>query len=259
MVSSHIIFPEFRDEQGESKYPFADYATLQATDSNVSFRKDVFLDAVFYPIGGGTAVYISSVVISVNKITIFARSVDPEITISAEYDPLELPATNTLSFYDEYGRPAGAMIFDRDRIVEITQWGIGTYVFTRAATEIVSTLFIPAQEPGVRALTVDGKEFITGDVCLVGADGVVLTEQDGVIRVDVVGVPLFQRAACDAAGKNKQPQRFVATINDCGPDEFGNFTITATDLNIVGNDTTVLRVYPSDFGLFIEAAGRSNI
>jgi len=259
MVSSHIIFPEFREEQGDSKYPFADSATLQSTNSGVSFRKDVFIDAVFYPVGGGTAVYISSVVVSVNKITIVVRAVDPEITISAEYDPLELPANNTLSFYDEYGRPAGVMIFDRDRIVEITQWGIGTYVFTREAAEIVSTAFIPAQEPGVRALTVNGKEFVTGDVCLVGTDGVVLTENNGVIRVDIVGVPLFQRAACDAAGKKKQPQRFVSTINDCGPDEFGNFTITATDANITNNDTTVLRVYPSDFGLFIEAAGRSNI
>lgn len=259
MVSSHIIFPEFRDEQGDSKYPFADYATLRASDREISFRKDVFIDAVFYPIGGGVAVYLSRVVVAINKVTIYAQTVDPAVTISAEYDPLSLPEKNTLDFYDEYNRPAGVMIFDSDRILEIAQWGIGEYTFTRAAAEIVATAFIPAQEPGVRALTVDGKEFITGDVCFVGSDGVVLTENDGVIRVDIVGVPLFQRAACDAIGKKKQPQRFVSTINDCGPDEFGNFTITATDANVKDGDTTVLRVYPTNFGLVVEATGRSNV
>jgi hypothetical protein len=260
MAGEHIIFPQFRDEQSASKYPFADYTTLTANDGVTSFAKDVFVDAVFYPIGGGTAIYISSVVVAVNKVTIYATTVSPATTVSASYTPLDLPPDNILAFYDDYSRPAGVLVFDSDRIPEIYQWGFGTYAFTRRATEVVATAFIPAQEPGVRGLTVNDAQFITGDVYLVGSMGVVLrVEDDNVVRVDIVGSPLFQREICDAAGKAKQPQRFISTINGCAADEFGNFTITATDRNITDGDGTVLRVYPSNFGLVIEAAGRSDI
>jgi hypothetical protein len=260
MSDAHIIFPQFRDEQGASKYPFADYATLTESGGVNSFAKDVFVDAVFYPIGGGGALYISTVIIALNKITIVVTTTNPIVTASASYTPLDLPQSGVLSFYDNYGRPAGVLVFDKDRIPEIYQWGFGTYSFTRKATEIVATAFIPAQEPGVRALTVNGANFVTGDVWLVGRGGVVLrVEDDNVIRVDTVGAPLFQREICDAIGKTKQTQKFIATINGCTADEFGNFTITATDRGITDGDSTVLRIYPSDFGLMIEAVGRSEI
>lgn len=262
MAGANILFPQFREEQSDSKYPFADFATLESQDGGVSFKKDVFVDAVFYPIGGGTAAYISRVVVAVNKITITAETVDPVVTASASYDPLRLPDEPVLFFHDTYGRPAGNIVFNPELIAEIYQWGFGTYIFTRAGTEIVSTVFIPAQEPGVRALTLDGKNFLTGDVCLVGADGVVLRDEgNNVIRVDIVGVPLFNRAACDDAGKVSPPPRFVSTINGCTADEFGNFTITASNRGIPAGvqDTTVMRVYPTEAGLVIEAAGRSEI
>lgn len=262
MTASRIAFPGFREEQSDSKYPFVDYATLQSDTGAVSFAKDVFIDATFYPIGGGTAIYLSTVIVATNKVTIVAETVAPSVAVTAEYDPLNLPTNNTLVFYDQYSRPAGLLLFNAAKIAEIYQWGFGTYVFTRRAAEIVATAFIPAQEPGVRALTLDDGTFITGDVCLVGSNGVVLrTEADNVIRLDIIGSPLFQREACDAAGKNKPPQKFVATINNCGPDEFGNFTITATDRDgvMAPNDTTVLRVYPTNFGIVIEAVGRSEV
>jgi hypothetical protein len=163
------------------------------------------------------------------------------------------------------------MLFNADRIAEIYQWPVGTYAFSRAATEFVATAFVPAQEPGVRALTLNQQNFITGDVVLVGESGVVLryeqpvhpndptVSKDKVIRVDIVGVPLFKRHACDEAQKSKLPPRFVTTINHCPADEFGNFTITATNQNVEPGDATVLRVYPTNFGLVIEAAGRSEI
>lgn len=260
MVASRIAFPHFREEQSDSKYPFTDYATLQSSGGNVSFEKDVFVDASFYPIGGGTAIFISRVVVATNKVTIYAETVDPAVTVSAEYNPLALPDTAILDFYDEHGRPAGVLVFDPEKIAEIYQWGFGTYTFTRAATEIVATAFVPAQEPGVRALVLADGTFITGDVCLIGSGGVVLrAENSNTIRIDIVGVPLFQREACDDAGKNKPPQKFVSTINGCPADEFGNFTLTATNRGVDQNDATVLRIYPTNFGLQIDAVGRSEI
>jgi hypothetical protein len=262
MAGANILFPQFREEQSDSKYPFADFATLQSQDGRVSFKKDVFVDAVFYPIGGGSAAYISRVVVAVSKVTITVETVDPVVSVSASYDPLLLPVEPMLSFQDAYGRPAGNIVFNLELIAEIYQWGFGAYDFNRAGTEIVATAFIPAQEPGVRALTLDGKNFLTGDVVLIGADGVVLRAETGnVIRVDIVGVPLFNRAACEDAGKITQPPRFVSTINGCAADEFGNFTITASNRGIPAGvaDTTVMRVYPTNAGLVIATAGRSDI
>lgn len=262
MAGANILFPKFRDEQLGSKYPFADSATLQSTGGNATLAKDLFVDASFYPIGGGTALYISSVVVAVNKVTVYAKTVAPVVTISAEYSPVDLPANDTLLFYDEHVRPAGVIVFNRARIYEIYQWGFGSYTFTRAAAEITATAFIPAQEPGVRALTINEQGFITDDVWLVGDNGVVLRAEAGnVIRVDTVGVPLFNRAACEEAQRTKPTPRLLATINNCAADEFGNFTITATNRGIQppNSDTTVLRVYPTDYGLVIEAAGRSEI
>lgn len=259
MSGTNILFPRFRDEQADSRYPFADYATLAAVAGNVSFQKDVFVDASFYPIGGGTALYISQVTVAASRVTIYATTVNPVVTISASYDPVLLPEDQALHFYDEHGRPAGIMIFNRTRLPEIYQWGYGTYTFDRLGAEFVSTVFVPAQEPGVRALKINETTFITDDVWLVGDNGVVLSVEDNnTIRVDVVGVPLFARAACEFAGKNKPAPRYVATINGCTADEFGNFTITATSRG-TPNDTTVLRVYPAEYGLIIDAAGRSEI
>lgn len=260
MASENILFPNFRDEQLDSKYPFADYATLQNSTGDKTIGKDMFVDASFYPIGGGGTIYISNITVAFDRVTITARTTGPIVQATAHYNPLTLPESNTLFFYDDHGRPAGILVFNKARLLEIYQWGFGTYVFTRAATEIVATAFVPALAPGVRALTVNERGFITGDVWLVGDKGVVLSVEEGnVIRVDTVGVPLFTRAACDDAGKNTPSPRFISTINGCPADEFGNFTLTATDYGITGNDTTVLRVYPTDYGLVIEAAGRSEI
>lgn len=260
MVSANILFPQFRDEQADSKYPFADQATLISNSGTVTLTKDVFIDACLYPVGGGQVAYISSIQITNTKITITITTVNPRVVITAEYDPLNLPDNDSIVFSDANGRPAGLLIFNETKLLEIYQWGAGTYTFSPTATEFVPTAVIPASEPGVRALTINDKHFLTGDTWIVGKDGVVVTaEGDNVIRVDIVGAPLFNRAACDNAAQQPAPQSFIATINGCPPDEFGNFLITATNQNIQNDDTTVLRIYPAEYGLILEAVGRSNV
>jgi hypothetical protein len=247
MVSANILFPQFRDEQADSKYPFADQATLVSNSGTVTLAKDVFIDACFYPVGGGQVAYLSSIQITNTKVTMTITTVNPRVVVTAEYDPLN-------------GRPAGLLVFNADKLLEIYQWGAGTYTFSPTATEFVPTAVIPANEPGVRALTLNDAHFLTGDTWIVGRDGVVVTaEGNNVIRVDIVGVPLFNRAACDNAAQQPALQSFVSTINGCPPDEFGNFLITATNQNVPNDDTTVLRIYPAEYGLILEAVGRSNV
>lgn len=53
MSGARILYPEFRDEQSDSRYPFADSATLVSTTNAAAvIAADTFIDASFFPIGG---------------------------------------------------------------------------------------------------------------------------------------------------------------------------------------------------------------
>ena len=103
-------------------------------------------------------------------------------------------------------------------------------------------------------------------------DGVVLTEETvalppvcgvtgsaRVIRVDIVGDPLFRRRLCNPHSLFKTP-RFIQKVRVvakntqfiCGPDANGELKMTV--INDLAPDT-VLRVRAVDGGMIIEAVG----
>lgn len=259
MSGARILFPDFRDEQSDSRYPFVDTATLVATDGVTAINRDTFIDASLYVIGGRNHLYISTVIVTPQKITL--RIGDENNSNLAETsfapNPIQTPDNDTLTLTDTRGRPAGALIANADKLVLFAGWDIGTYTFTRAATEFVATVRITANEPGVRGLLTATNNLITGDLWLIGDGGVVFRyegEQNGcqIIRVDIVGVPLFSRFLC-IPFERFTPKNFVKTINNCPPDEYGNFTLTATGFEV---DDTVLRVTNRDGIIFIDAVGR---
>jgi hypothetical protein len=259
MSSARILFPDFRDEQSDSRYPFADTATLTATDNVTAIERDTFIDATFYAINSRGTIYISSVVVTPQKITI--KIGDEAAAAIAETsfipNPVSGPENGVLHLKDAYGRPAGVLIASKEKLVLFAGWVIGTYTFSRAATSFVATTVIPAQEAGVRGVLSAADDLITGDLWLIGDGGVVFRyegEQNGyqIIRVDVVGVPLFSRFLCIPFDRFV-PKNFVRTINNCPADEYGNFTITATGFEV---EDTVLRVSHKDGIIFIDAVGR---
>lgn len=262
MAASRILFPQFRDEQSDSKYPFADNATLTTTDGLLQIAKNAFIDASFHLIGSGERLYLSAVEITEINVTLTITSISGSVSASASYDWRAPPTNGVLSFLDANGRPAGMLLANLENLRQFRGWGLGAYTFTASATEFSATVVIPAKEPGVRALKTSDGAFLTGDVWLVGDAGVVLRttrEETNVIRVDIVGVPLFKRYNCADAQSVFPPKRFVKTINGCPPDIYGNFTITATEKNLGnGRDDTVLRVYPELSGIVFAALGRSN-
>jgi hypothetical protein len=259
-MSERILFPQFRDEQGDSRYPFTDGSKLQPSEVTLTIDPACFVDASFHPIGGGESIYLDQMIVSPLNFKFVVKTSNPGVTISGVYDWRDPPSSNVLSFYDEYGRPAGIVLVNPEQMKQFLSWGDGTYTFGLRVAQFVATTFIPAKEPGVRAIQSDsGANFFTGDVWIIGDDGVVVrAEGNNVIRVDVVGVPLYKRVACDDAAAAAPAKKFLKTINGCGPDEFGNFTITATEKNLPANrEDTVLRVYPSTNGLVFEALGGS--
>jgi hypothetical protein len=256
MSGARILFPEFRDEQEASRYPFADSAGLQSeTTENISIAPDTFIDASFFIIGGYQRVYISSIVVAPQSVTINVGDEELSTRVSASYNPLSPPADGVLLFADQYGRPAGMLLSTTTGLARFSGWGPGTYTFEIDQTEFVSSVSIPANEPGVRAVRPETKQFLTGDIWLVGDQGVVLRQDGpGVIRVDIVGVPLFRRFLCEPQSDDFPNKRYLKTINGCGPDDFGNFTFTATNQAVAD---AVLRIYADGETIVVDTVGRS--
>lgn len=257
---TRILFPDFRDEQRDSRYPFVDTATLMSTNGVVEVQRDTFIDAVFHIIGSTGNLYISRVKVMPRTITIY---IGDEVTRELAYvsfspTPVQNTVSGALQVYDMRNRPAGMLVTNAEKISLFAGWPLGDHTFDADATKFVPTVIIPANEPGVRGLTTDStSKLLTGDVWLIGDNGVVFRyegEQDGkqIIRVDVVGVPLFVRNQCQPTDRF-QPKNFVKTINNCPPDEYGNFTLTATGQSV---EDTVLRITQNDGIIFIDAVGR---
>ena len=254
MSDARVLYPQFRDEQAASRYPFTDTATLVSTAGTLTIDSALFIDAVFFPIGGGAQLYISSIVVSADTVTINVGDQNTVNLISGAYAVLSPPTNGVVSFSDSYGRPAGSLIATKLGLANFASQDIGTYAFTARATEFVASVVIPANEPGVRALMSATGEFMTGDIWLVGDQGVFLQrEAPNTIRIDVIGVPLYKRFLCEPYG-SFPTKKFLKTINGCPPDEYGNFTITATSQSV---DDAVLRVYPRNGALVIDTVGRS--
>lgn len=252
MVAARILYPAFREESAPTRYPFADTATLQANNSDFNIGVDSFIDAALYPIGAGVGLHIARIETSATQTRIVITDAENTAEFTATYSTLQ-PPNELIAVIDEFGRPAGQLLSTAAKLASFGTQN-ATHEFDRAATEFAATTVIPAREPGVRGLQTTKSKLLTKDVWLVGDMGVQLTHTgDGVIRVDVVGEPLFKRALCE--GNTDFPtKKYVRTINGCGPDEFGNFIITPT--REAANDS-ILRVYPSNAGIVIEAVGRS--
>lgn len=256
---TRILFPDFRDEQKDSRYPFVDSASLQSEDGQVAIARDTFIDASFHVINAASNLYISSVVVTSRLVTINIGDNVTRVVAQTSFNPTPIGAlpSGALPLYDKLGRPAGALVATADNLALFSGWAAGTYEFLPEATEFVSTTVIPANEPGVRGITPASKELLTGDIWLIGDAGVAFRYEgvkDGkqIIRVDVTGVPLFDRYQCVPFNRF-QPKNFVRTINNCPPDEYGNFTFTATGHKV---SDTVLRITQDDGIILIDAIGR---
>jgi hypothetical protein len=233
-----IIHPEFRNENKDSNYPFADTATLISRDK-VVLPPDMFVDASIFPIGGTERLYISSLEVGNRLVTIWVGDPTEAQLASGSFDPLAPPSM--IALLDVYGRPAGLFVSDPLQLAAAQTWSSGTHTFDLGATEFAASCTIPTPEPGVRGLIAATGLLLTGDAWLVGEQGVVLSKDaDGNIRVDVVGDPLFTRRQCAPVQLFSTP-RVIKTINGIPPGPDGDFQIAVAAYSA---PDTVLRIVP---------------
>lgn len=249
-MPERILFPEFRDENATSRYPFADTATLTSDDGTQQIELDAFIDASFYPIGCRGRLHLSKVAVTARAVTLSFSDSRAAILCSTTFDPLDPP--EVLQVTDLLARPAGVILADTLQLAAFGAWPLGMHTFRLGAAELVASAVVPTPEIGLRGILTEEGELLTGDIWFVGDNGIVVREDAGYIRIDVVGDPLFARKLCFPIDLFVPPL-FIQTINGCPPDALGNFNLTAgTHLA----EDTVLRISPVPGGLQISAVGQ---
>lgn len=251
-MATRILYPPFREQFASTRYPFVDAASLRTVENKIDMPETTFLDASLHPIGNLGALHLAKIEVRARRVTISIANAQRQVLATAFFDPIDAPAN--LSLLDDQRRPAGILVSTAAALAQFSAWPLGIHTFLPAATEFVASCVIPSPEIGVRGLVTVNNQLFTGDVWLVGDAGVVLRhEGGGVIRVDVVGDPLFLRQLCEPLSLFQSPG-FILTINGCPPDAYGNFQINVGDH---ANPETILRIFAGNDGLTVSAIGKT--
>lgn len=271
-MPNRILHPEWRDSLRPTKYPFSDTSSL--TNGQGDFvPNDLFLDASLYVIGAKERLHISKISVGADTVVLAVSDVDRRQVAKATFNLLEPPTT--IQVLDLRGRPAGILVAESAGLAVLQSWSSGDHEFALGAVEFAARTTIPTPEIGVRGFLLADGSLFTGDVWLVGEDGIVLSNGSAVVdsgcgqspgeyqfvRVDVVGEPLYRRKLCDPLELFQTP-RFLKILRlqrgcdvyDLVPDAHGNINVT------VGSHAasdTVLRVRTTNDGIIIETVGKS--
>lgn len=218
-----ITAVEWRNNNENIRYPFADSATLLSED-NVEFDKDVFSDARLYFIGSSGRIYLGAVDVAGLAVTLRFYDTVAGYLGWASYDGTVVGGE--LSVFDQYGRVAGILVSTEIRLAAFAnRFKQGETLYAVEATEFAPTVLVPLPNAGVQGLLLDDGSVLTGEIWLVGEDGVVLSYRDNALRVDVVGNAYALVQECEKEGFALSTFCGLKTINEISPDAHGDFKL----------------------------------
>jgi hypothetical protein len=259
----------WRETHRENKFPFTEQSSLRAR-SGGQLLEGVVLDASLYPPAGTSRYRLAKVTIASDRAIWYLGDGQQDELATAVLSFVSPEAI--LAFTDEHDRPAGVLVLDPLAALSIRGWGLGDHEFDAGDAEFCGSVCLPASAVGVTGLLLDDGTLLTGDVWLVGGDGVVLTQEERirtgscqvsiaetVLRVDVVGDPLFRRRLCSPTDRF-DPPRWLQTITIVAdnqtvvltPDELGQIRI---QLGANLADDSALRIALRDNQLMFEIVG----
>lgn len=247
-----ITFPiEWREDQQQSLYPFADGSSL-ITKTGQALPAEIFADAAIYPIGGEPPIYLSKVSIAVRKVTLYIGGTGNDSLAFGSYDPVD--PSEAIELTDISGRSCGALVLNKVEAAVLQSWPVGDHTFNPANSTFCPTVILALPNYGVTSVILNDGTVLTGDVWLVGGNGVILREYDGSIRADIVGDPLSKRNRCDADVVNSfVTPKFLKTINGIEAGVDNDFKILVGQNQSIDN---IIRVYPQDGSLRVEVVGQ---
>lgn len=256
-MPERILFPEWRDENALSRYPFEDGASLKSR-SGFTFPVDLFIDLRLYLNEPVEYAYLRSVQRSLAGVRFeFATSAQEHYALAQR----EFSDNRTeVEIKDRYQRHAGLIVLNQDRFVELQGWPEGEHMFAREASRLCALCLVPIGTGYLEGIALETGEVLSGEIWLVGEDGVVLrtesvsTDPDGesVVRIDIVGDPLFRRKACEDEEGSFQTPRLLRSINNVPPDNYGQIHILAGAENV---PDSILAIDTLEDGLRIRLIG----
>jgi hypothetical protein len=243
-MAKEIVYAEWRNQAEQVNYPFAGDATLVNSDG-VTFDRDLFDDARLYPIGGDSSLYLRRVEVAEEYVRFhLAVSLNDTEIAYGHLDLLAIPSDGLVPVYDLFGRPSGVFVSSQARLESVPgMFPGGDTIFPAEATNFAPTVVVPMPDIGVRGFLTDAGDAIFGPVYLVGEQGIVLSAEDGVIRVDAIGNPFAKQEDC----QNQDPLPAycpIKTINRILPDENGDFKLTIGGNSAVDNLFRIFQVQP---------------
>jgi len=190
---STIVFGDWRDDNQQRKFPFADDALL--TNGTLEIPNSLFIDGRLYPIGGTEDLYLSSIEREGSIISFAITAAGAGELAVGGYDVTNIPENGEIAFYDAYGRPAGMLLSTETALEAFSGLSTGTYEFISEQARFATVVVVPQPEVGVRGFILPSGETIFGDVWFVGENGVVVRKDtDGSLRVDLIGDPFAEQA-----------------------------------------------------------------
>lgn len=256
-----IHFQEFDLELADTQYPFTPTASL--TNGTDTIPNNLFTDCVFYLASSAGQVYLSSVNVSSSKIRISIGVAEDAEAATAE---ISVPVSvSRVAVYDRQGRPAGVLISSPDRLGLLATWGLGTHRFEREQAEFCLGCYHTTSPSEVSGIRLPDGSSVSGEVWLVGADGIVLTtfndSKGNNVQLNAVGDPLFVQKECGETDLFEpiRPIRSITVLSSsgsyvCTPSTYGNFSI---QMNNALNANTALRLHTTNLGVVVEVAGSS--
>lgn len=212
-----VIYQEYRDQFENSKYPFMDTANLKDSSGELIIPDNVFLDAGFcFPSGFP---YLSKIVINASSAVFTVESDGDEAT--CEVSLSDLP--DVLHFKTSSKKALGCLVSEAARLSWFASLPTGEYTFYPENTSFATRCNIPSRVLGVSTISADNSS-LSGDVWLVGADGVFLRKEGNAVRIDILGEVLYNRAKCNDPRAYKTPN-YLRSINGVEPDAYGNIFI----------------------------------
>lgn len=224
-----------------SRYPFADTASPDLVLPLSRLINDVRVFAFDME----PPVFISAVSVHINGFSITFRDGGTGRAVGT-YRHGDGPIVR---LRDLFGRPAGVIDLE-DEARALQGWGVRTYAMQAEQTELACGTVIPTPSHVVTGLrTPDGSVFY-GDVTLFGEQGIILRDDAGRARVDIVGDSAAELRFC-VSSETTIPMT-LRTINGYPGSELRDFSI----LNGFGEaDDTALRVVPIQGGISLSIAG----
>jgi hypothetical protein len=259
-----IRHQEFLRELQNTNYPFAPTATRSNGVSQLA--QTVFSDCTFYPAASVGNLFLSRVVVAPSEIQLVIGDLQTsDLLVGRVTTPL---TSSRVTLRDAQNRPAGLIMSDPTNLGILFALGIGTHSFTRQQTEFCASCYVPLPAPPASGFVLPDGEVVSGEVWLVGSDGVVVRAiPDGgetAIRIDMVGDPLFLQRLCGGVEFNPTvPVRRIRVVNgvegtppefECQATPTGNFSLQMNNALV---ENTALRLHTTSDGVVIEVAGSS--